>query len=68
MAHDPQQCEYTMRGMQCRKGAEYLVMTQVPPYAETFVCRRHLAIYVDQLLSAQQCPVLVRRHHDWTWS
>ena len=51
---------------QCEKHAEYLVITQIPPYVQTYTCYQLLAEYVVRLLGMQPVPVIVRRHHEWT--
>ena len=71
MSYDPTRCEYMKRTecvgtRQCEKAAEYLVMTQIPPYVQSFTCYQHLSEFIERLLGRQPVPVIVRYHNEYT--
>jgi len=68
---EQQECAFVGVYGKCLRIAEFLVMTQIPPYTQEYVCGDHLLTVTDRLLGIMHCPVLIRRvrlPEDWTWS
>lgn len=62
MAYDPPQCVFVLaKDLQCPRGAQFKVLTQIPPYSDAYCCCEHLFMIIDRLLGKQQVPVSVCR-------